>query len=556
MPTIDVSHPDLCKLMGEIVPKEKIKSEGILFAKGEVEADVAGMLKLDMKDTNRPDHWSAEGVAREMAGRYKKGGLPVYKVERPKIQVRIESKVQKVRPLTVCAVIRGIEMTDDALMQMIQLQEKISVSFGKNRKEVAIGVYDLKKITSPIRYTTTTPTGIRFIPLEMDRQMTPKQILEKHPKGKEYAHLLKGQKEYPIFIDAKQEVLSMPPIINSDFTGKVTKYTRDLFIECSGFSLKFLMPALNTMVAALADRGGMIEGVEVVLPSGKKLITPDMSPKETELDVDYANRILGLNLTPEKMARLLEQARYEAKPSAKRIKLRYPAYRQDIMHQVDIIEDIIISYGYNKVKPEPPRLATIGSLLPMENFSDKVANLMAGLGCQEILSYILTNKDALFSRMNLPEGKVVEIENIVSSTWCVFRDKLLPNVLEFLSKNRHVDYPQSVYEIGDAIVLDSSTETRTRKERKLAFAVIGNTAGFEDAVSILSALLNNLGVSHSLKKENHKSHIPGRCASLHSGNRKLGFVGEVHPLVLEKWGLEKPVAAFEIDVGSLMELIG
>ncbi len=556
MPTIDVSHSDLCKLMGEAVPKEKVKSEGVLFAKGEVDGENGDALKLDMKDTNRPDHWSAEGVAREMAGRYKRAGLPLYKVERPKIQVRIDGKVRRVRPYTVCAVIRGIDITEHALAQMIQLQEKISTCFGKNRKEVAIGVYDLRKITSPIRYTTTTPTGIKFIPLDMDRQMTPKQILEQHPKGKEYAHLLKGQREYPIFIDAKQEVLSMPPIINSDFTGKVTQNTRDLFVECSGFSLKFLMPALNTMVAALADRGGMIEGVEVVLPGGKKMVTPDMSPKEAELDVDYANQVSGLGLTAERMASLLRQARYDVKAAGRKLKLKYPPYRQDIMHPVDVIEDIMISYGYNNVKPEQPELATTGSVLPLESFSEKAASLLAGLGCQEILSYMLTNKDALFRNMNLPEGRVVEVENPVSSNWSVFRDSLLPGVLEFLSKNKHVEYPQSVYEMGDVILLDSPAETRTRNERRLSFAVIGNSSGFEDAVSILSAMLKNLGVSHSLRAEEHRSYITGRCASCYAGRRKLGTVGEVHPLVLEKWGLEKPVAAFEIDLEALMQSVG
>lgn len=552
MPTIDVSHSDLCRLMGEIVPIGKVKSEGILFAKGEVDADEGGMLKLDMKDTNRPDHWSAEGVAREMAGRYSRGGLPEYKVEKPRIRVKIDPKVGKARPLTVCAVVRGMEITDEALAQMIQLQEKICTSFGRNRKEVAIGAYDMKRITSPIRYTTVSPTGIRFIPLGFDRKMTPKEILEKHPKGLEYAHLLKGLKEYPIFIDAKGEVLSMPPIINSDFTGKVTERTRDLFVECSGFSLKLLVPALNTMVAAMADRGGMIEGVEIVMPRGKRMVTPDMSPKEAVLDVDYANRVSGLGLSPSKMAGLLRQARYSAEPKGKKLMLKYPAYRQDIMHPVDIVEDMIISYGYNKVRPETPRLATVGSAAPMEAFSEKVAALMAGLGCQEVLSYMLTNKDALFSRMNTPEGSVVEVENPVSSNWSVFRDRLLPGLLEFLSKNKHVDHPQSIYEIGDTVSLDQKKETRTSNKRGLAFATISDASGFEDAVSVLSALLNNLGVRHSLKKESHKSFIPGRCAACYSGRKRLGTIGEVHPLVLEKWGLEKPVAAFEVSLDTLL----
>ncbi|MCK4714702.1 MAG: phenylalanine--tRNA ligase subunit beta, partial [Candidatus Aenigmarchaeota archaeon] len=309
-------------------------------------------------------------------------------------------------------------------------------TFGRNRKEVAIGVYDLHKIKGPIRFTSVKPDGIRFVPLEFDKPMTPAEILRKHPKGLEHGHLLRGCKEYPIFIDAAGEVLSVPPIINSNHTGKVSSATRDIFIECSGFHFKFLLPALNTIVAALADRGGEIYSVRVEYPDIVRH-TPDMKPKKTKVNVGYVNEISGLKLSRGKICELLEEARYETKVKGKSIELLYPAYRQDIMHQRDVVEDVIISYGYNRIKPVIPKLPTIGSVSDVEKFSDSVADIMGGLGFQETLSYVLTNKNSVFRKMNIPEGGVVEIYNIVSSNWSVFRNWLLPSNIEFLSRNKH-----------------------------------------------------------------------------------------------------------------------
>ncbi len=433
---------------------------------------------------------------------------------------------------------------------MIQLQEKVSTTFGRNRKEIAIGVYDLNRIKPPIKFTTVKPDGIRFIPLEFRRELTPRQILKEHPKGREFGHLLEGLPEYPMFIDSAGEVLSIPPIINSEYTGKVAKETKDVFIECSGFSLRFLIPALNVMVTALSDRGGEIETVKVVYP-GRILETPELEPKKFELDLDYLNRVSGLNLSMERVCRFLNQARYEAKPSGKRIKLLYPAYRQDIMHQRDVIEDVLISYGYNKIEPVIPKLATIGNQKSVEVFSNKVSDIMAGLGLQETLSYILTNKRNLFEKMNLREGSVVEIENIVSANWSVFRTWLLPSLLEFLSRNKHVEYPQRIFEIGDVVNLDNREETKTKDTRKLAVTLTDNSIGYEDISSMLDSLLRGLGIKYTLNRIEHTSFIKGRVAGIFFKGRKIGLVGEINPLVLEKWDLEKPTVGLELDLSAL-----
>jgi len=549
MPTIEVSHIDLCGLIGKKLTIEELK-EAILYAKGEIDVVDGDLLKIDIKDTNRPDLWSAEGIAREIRGRLVSGGCPKYEIKKSGVMVKVDRKNKNIRPYTVCAVIKNLKITPEMLSQMIQLQEKIHASFGRNRKEVAMGVYDLERIKPPIRFTTVKPDGIKFVPLDFEEELTPREILEKHPKGKEFGHLLAGYKEYPIFIDSAGEVLSIPPIINSNYTGKVTEETKNAFIECSGFNFKFLIPALNVVVTALADRKAEIESVKVIYPD-RTMITPDLTPKKTSVDINYVNKVSGFKLTGKEISKLLEQANYETKLKGKKIELLYPSYRQDIMHPRDIVEDVVISYGYNKVEPVMPKIKTIGSMNEKEIFSNKIAEIMIGLGFQEILSYTLTNKENLYKKMNLKEERIVEIENPVSLNWNVFRTWLLPSLMDFYSNNQHVKFPQNIFEIGDVISIDEKQETKTRDVKKIAAAISDSEVGYEDIASALDAFFRYLRIRYKLKRSKHPSFIEGRMAEIFVKNKSIGFIGEIHPSVLKNWNLEMPVAAFEIDLENL-----
>lgn len=552
MPTIEVSHKDLCKLIGKKLSTEELR-DFMGYAKGDIELIDGDLLKIEIKDTNRPDLWSAEGIAREIKGRItKERGCPSYEVKKSKVVVTVDKKNKKVRPLTVCAVVKNLKLSEEALSQLIQLQEKICETFGRNRKEVALGVYDLDRIKPPIRFTTVKPDGIKFMPLDFEEELTPKEILEKHPKGKEFGHLLAGLKEYPIFIDSANEVLSIPPIINSNYSGKVTTETKNVFIECSGFNFKFLIPALNVIVSALADRGGEIGSVKVVYPD-KVIFTPDLSPKKAKVNVDYVNNVSGLELSAKEICELLKKARYDVKIKGKLIKVLYPAYRQDIMHPRDIVEDVIISYGYNKIKPIVPKLPTVGAADKKEIISNKLANIMVGLGFQEILSYTLTSKENLFKKMNLEESEVVEIENPISARWCVFRNLLLPSLLEFLSYNKHVAYPQKIFEIGNVVIIDEKSETRTRDVLKLACALSDVKVSYEEISSLLDAFLSAIGIEYKLMATKHSSFIQGRVAEVFVKNKAIGIIGEISPLVLNNWKLEMPVVAFEINLEELLK---
>ncbi len=551
MPTIEVSHKDLCALIGKNIDVRKLENEDLLYAKCEADGIVNDTIKLDVKDTNRPDLWSVEGVAREIRYRYKPN-FPNYKTKKSNVVVRVDKNLKDVRPLTVCAVVRGLKINTNVLSQMIQLQEKIVTTFGKNRKEVAIGVYDMHKIRSPIKYTTVGRTEIKFVPLDFERELTPQEIIEKHPKGKEFGHLLKDAARIPAFIDSENNVLSIPPIINSAHTGKVTEQTNDVFIECSGFDMKLLKTALNVMVTALHERNGKIETVDVMYDNGK-IITPDLSPKKFSVSLDYINKLSGLGLGNREIIKVLDMSGYKAKGGSK-INLLYPAYRQDIMHARDVLEDVIITYGFNNVKINQKKFATSGKLAEKEIFLSNVSDILIGLGLQEVLSYTLTNKREIFENMNISHEPIAEIDNPQSANWSVFRNWLLPSLMEFLAKNKHIEYPQKVFEIGECVKLDEKQETRSKDTTKIAAAISNSIVNYDDVSSILHSIMKNIGVAYKLKSRNHGSFIPGRCAEIIIGDKSVGVMGEVHPVVLNNWNLEKPVVAFEINLGDIYDM--
>ena len=551
MPTIDISLDDLRSLLGKGISYDELEERGILFVKGEIEGFTDDTLSVDVKDTNRPDLWSVEGIARELRGHYGVStGVPDIKIKSSGISMDVTKKVERVRAKTVAAVVKGLTFDDEFIKQIIQLQEKIHMTYGRNRLECAIGVYDFDRIVPPINYTTVKSDGIKFTPLDFDREMTPGEILKEHPKGREYAHIIEEFDEYPLMIDSEENVLSVPPIINSVYTGKVSEETKNVFIEMTGRDIERLKVALNVLVAAFHDRGGTVLSVDVNYPDGT-ITTPDMTPHDFSIDPDECRKLLGLDITDEEMAELLKKARYDAKPEKGRIAVKYPAYRSDIMHSRDIIEDIAIAYDVNKIEAKPPEISTIGSMDGTEEFSDVVRELMTGLGFQEVLTFSLTNRDNLLGKMNQVEGEICEIANPISATWNSIRSWLLPSIMDFLNANLHVEYPQKVFEVGDVITIAPDEETGTITKKKLACALTGPGAGYEDISSVLDALLRSLGVYYELKGKTHGTFIGGRAAEIVSKSETIGIMGEIHPQVLNNWGIEKPVAAFEIDIDGI-----
>lgn len=550
MPTIEFLHSDMEKLLGKRICPENFRDEGVLFVKGEVEKEENDEIKVDIKDVNRPDLWSVEGIVRELKGHYKiEEGLSKIKNKKSRLTVIVDKKVERVRPKTVCAIIKNLKLDDTSIKQMIQLQEKVCQTFGRNRDKAAIGVYDYDKIKGPVKYTTFRPKELKFVPLGFEKEMTLEQILSEHPKGQEYGYLLKGKKEYPIFLDSSGNVLSMPPIINSNYTGKVDENTKNVFIEVSGHDIKHISVALNVIVTALVERGGNLYSVDVKYEN-KNITTPNLEPKKTSLKIENCRKILGMDISGKEMVKLLRQSRFDAKLNGENIEVFCPPYRNDIMDERDLIEEVVISFGYNDIEPEEPGFYTKGGELEKELYSKKAREVCIGLGLQEILNYTLSDKKDLIENME-SGGELVEIENPVSSNWSVFRNSLLPVCLRFLFNNKHMEYPQNIFEIGDVVRIDKTRETKTRDERHLTILLTDRITGYENISSFLKALMDNLGLKYDLKEKESKTFVKGRCACIMVKGKVTGEMGEVHPKVLENFGLEMPVVGLEINLEEL-----
>ncbi|NJE55178.1 phenylalanine--tRNA ligase subunit beta [Thermococcus sp. 21S9] len=562
MPKFDVSKWDLERLVGREFTVEEWE-DLFLYAKCELddvwEENGEIYFKADSKDTNRPDLWSAEGIARQI--RWALGfqrGLPKYEVEKSDVTVYVDEKLKDIRPYGVYAIVEGLELDEEALKQMINLQEKVALTFGRRRREVAIGIFDFDKVKPPIYYRAGEKTE-KFVPLGFEEELTLEEILEKHEKGKEYGHLIKDKPYYPLLVDSEGKVLSMPPIINSETTGRVTTETRNVFVDVTGWDLNKVMLALNVVVTALAERGGKIRSVKVVYPDFE-IETPDLTPKEFEVELDYIRKLAGLELSDGEIKDLLERMMYEVKLEDGKAKLLYPAFRDDIMHARDVLEDVLIAYGYNEIEPEEPKLAVQGRGDKFVEFEDAVRELMVGFGLQEVMTFNLTNREAQYEKMNLqygrdylnnPPAELVEIENPISPKWSALRNWLLPSLLDFLSQNTHEEYPQRLFEVGKATLIDEGRETKTVSESKLAVVLAQPRVTFTDAKEILDSVMRHLGFEYELEEVEHPSFIPGRVGKVIVNGETIGVIGEIHPAVLEKWGIEMPVAGFELFLRPL-----
>jgi phenylalanyl-tRNA synthetase beta chain len=311
------------------------------------------------------------------------------------------------------------------------------------------------------------------------------------------------------------------------------------------------------MVTSLADRGGKIFTTKVQYPYKqlKDVVTPKLEVNKMRVDLAYINEVLGFKLTSRETAELLEKARYGVGQLTKgSVLVEIPCYRIDIMHPIDIVEDIAIAYGYNKIEPRWQRLPTTGALASPTVFYDLVREVMVGLGFQEILTFTLTNKETLGRRMNKKLERVVEIANPRMATYTCLRNWLLPSLMEFLSHNAHVEYPQKIFEVGYVIVHDDKAETRTKNLAKLACVTTHPNANFTEIKSYIEALFLNLGLKNWIVRETrHPSFIEGRTASVRCGKAEIGVMGEIHPQVLNNFELKNPASAFEISLEELMK---
>jgi phenylalanyl-tRNA synthetase beta chain len=560
MPTIDIDCAEFERMLGVELGKDLHRiNDTLAFAKGEVKLfdEKEGTMSVEIKDTNRPDTWNIEGLVRALRGFLGvEGGLKEYAIGRQSADVYVDQRLENIRPYIGCSIVKNLKLTDTMIRGFMHMQDKLDQTYGRNRQRTSIGMYNLDLVKPPLQYTVAKPNEVSFAPLGFVEKMSLKQMLTRHPKGLEYGHIVSKHPVYPILLDAEDKPLSFPPIINSNDLGRITEDTKNILVEVTGTINEAVLNTLKIVTLSLIDRGGKAYATKIHYPHRKLCdSTPNFDTTKMHLDVSYTNTVLGLRLSPKHITQLLHKAGYGTEKLDKaKILVHIPCHRIDVMHPVDLVEDIAIAYDYNRIKPLWREMPATGRVKPEQSIIDVARELMVGLGFQEVLTYTLTNPQNLFKKMNCRKERIVEISNPKVETLTCLRNWLLPSLIEFVSNNLHVECPQKLFELGKVTLLDEKRETRTRDEDRLAAIIYDANASFTEAKSTLEAFMMNIGLEWQIEETEHPSFIKGRAGKTVVEGTEVGILGEVSPKVLETWKLEKPTAAFELDVEKIIKM--
>ncbi len=565
MPKIEVPENIFYELLGKRMSDDELVD---IFPVAKAELDGHDnenhVIKIELNDTNRPDLWSAAGVARALKC-YETGNIPSYdffssaESEKPsdgRIVIDDESVIG-IRDYSIGFAARGKTVDNDLLVNLIQSQEKLCTNFGRKRKTIAMGIYRSELIKYPVHYAAVDPDKTKFVPLGMTEELSLREICEKHPKGRDYGYIVSSFPRFPYLYDDNGDTLSFPPVINSARIGAVEVGDSDFFIEVSGPILDDLLLAVSILSCDMADMGFEILPVKARFakdtPYGREITVPYYFQKPMTASLDLIHKKLGEDLSGEECVAALKRMGVKASVEGDTVTVRVPEYRNDFLHGVDVVEDVMIGHGLASFEPVMPADFTIGRLSPVEEFSRKVKGILVGLGFQEMMYNYLGSKREYIDNMHVSGDDAVFIANPMSENYEVIRPSVLPCLLESESVSGHAVYPHSIFEIGKITVKDDADNSGTRTIDSLGFFSSDAAIGYNDAASYINTLMYFLRKEYSLKEaDGDPRFIPGRAAEIIYKGEKVGVFGETHPQVLESWGCSMPSIMAEIDLDKLM----
>ena len=494
---------------------------------------------------NRPDFGTDFGIARALRGLLgKQVGLPGFPAPPSGVRVSVDRKLESVRPFIACATVRGLDLGDEGIRQIISLQEDLHNGLGRRRRVVAIGLHDMDAVEPPFFYRAVD-SAFKFVPLGGKNAVSVSSILSDTDEGKLYGAALGGTHLYPVITDSNGVVLSFPPIINGDAT-RVTTKTRNMFVDVTSTDRKAGDNVLAVVATTLAEAGGKL-GTVSVRYAGKPRVTPDLSPVELTVDHRLVRSVLGLDLSTAEIVKSLARSRLGVRGA----KALSPRYRIDLLHPVDIAEEVALGYGFDRINPVYPPSRQAGSFNPFEDYMDSASTVMAGSGMIEMMTFELTDESSLYTLFQRSSSEKIVVLNPKSIEHSVLRDALIPSLMASLSGNVKSDYPQRIFEIGRVY---ARAEGRVSEAWHLGCLVAHSQASYTEAKMYLESFCRIIsGTEATTEADLHWAFTPGRCARIIIRGASLGHVGEVKPGAVSAFGLGVPVSGFEIDLSALHE---
>jgi len=498
---------------------------------------------------DRPDLLSPETLFHGMMPfLHNAPSMPHLAVNPGTISMRVSPELAQIRPVILGAVVRGVNIDDDVIKRLMDHQEKLHFALGRGRRRASIGVHDLATISPPFR-VLAVERDHSFIPLAMEEEMTIDEILEQHPKGVDYAHLLAGMEKVPIILDSNDAVLSFPPIINGDHT-TVTSNTRDLFIDVTGLDMRACEACLMLVCLQLSILGGTIESVRVTCHDGKEW-SIEGTPIEHKVERTLVEGILGNPFSDTEIGNAIQRMGgiYNGEENGV-LYISMPRWRFDILHPIDLVEEIAIGHGYDDLAHDVPKAPL--TALPRQDghLRRRIRESLQGLGLMQIQSLTLSNDEDQFKSMRWSsEGAITRMTNPITTEHTILRQNVLPGLLRLLAANRHHDLPQGVYELG-TVVIDHHNRDR------FAFLVAERSGGFASLRGRIQALMRDLGCDEwKLEPLDSGPWLKGRSANIVVAGKSVGQCGEIDPYVAEIFDLKVPMSGAQFDMQALQSVI-
>lgn len=499
---------------------------------------------------NRPDFSTFYGIARALNGLLgKETGIPKFEIfENSKNLINVDSSVLEIRPFIVGIVAKGHQLNNKTIKQIVSMQEDLHNGLGRKRSKASIGFHNLDNMDFPLEYTTAE--NLSFIPLDNSSELTLTEILSNTEPGKKFGKLL-AESRYPILRDSKGNVISFPPVINSEGT-RIRDGVNNLFVEVTGIDKKAVYNVLDNIVATLADIGFKLETVIMQQGNTRDSFTANLNTSLSNIKTDYINKALGLSLSNEDIINCLRKSRLDATViDSSTINCVIPNYRIDIFGPIDIVEEVAIGYGLYNMEPSLPEFRFNGNKSRENYFFDKIRQAMIGMGLIENINFILSNKDIHFKKMNLDKPNFFTVNNSKSDEHDILRQSLLPSLLFSLSKNIHEEYPQKLFEIGPIF----KPEKENFEKWNLCCVNAFNGVTFSEIKAVLQTLMEIcFNVKFETKPSENLSFVRGRSADIIYKGVVIGQIGEISPLLIDSFKIKMPVAAFELDLTELLRI--
>jgi len=523
--------------------------------------------KIDIP-ANRYDLLCLEGLARALLIFQGKIPVPEYKrlkTASPQLMV-VHPSTKQIRPFVVCATLRGVTFNKERYDSFIELQDKLHQNICRKRSLVAIGTHDLDTLQGPFSYEALKPEDIKFIPLNKDKEYNAAELMDLYANDlhlRQFLPIIRDSPVYPVIYDVNRVVLSMPPIINGNHS-KITLNTRNVFIECTATDLtkaKIVLDMIVTMFSEYCDKPFTVEEALVKNVDGSMVAYPALQQRQERLSPSYVNKRIGVDLDSDQMAKLLNRMCLETKvvkstDGSEVLDVSVPPTRADVIHAIDVAEDVAIAYGYNNIVKTIPKTNTIAAQFPINKLSDALRNEVASSGFCEVLTFSLCSRDDVSTKLRQPleSSGAVHIGNPKTLDFQVARTYLLPGILRTLSANRKMPLPLKLFEISDVVRKDASRDVGAKNIRHLCAVLMAKTSGYETVHGLLDRIMQLVEVPYSvpqgyrLSPIDDPTYFTGRCADILVGNASIGRVGVLHPEVIAAFDLQLPCAALEINV--------